>query len=35
MPYALKLDNQDEVDRYLDSLYNTIMVKDIATRKNS
>lgn len=33
MPYALKLDNQDEVDKYLDSLYNTIIVKDIATRK--
>ena len=33
MPYALKLDNQDEVDKYLDSIYNTIIVKDIATRK--
>ncbi len=32
MPYALKLDNQDEVDKYLDSIYNTI-VKDIAARK--
>lgn len=33
MPYALKLDNQDEVDKYLDSIYNTILVKDIVTRK--
>ena len=33
MPYALKLDSQDEVDKYLDSIYNTIIVKDIATRK--
>lgn len=33
MPYALIIDNQDEVDKYLDSIYNTIIVKDIATRK--
>ena len=33
MPYALKLDNQDEIDKYLDSIYNTIIVKDIAARK--
>lgn len=33
MPYALKLDNQDEVDKYLDSIYNTIIIKDIITRK--
>lgn len=33
LPYALKLENQDEVDKYLDSIYNTIIVKDIATRK--
>ena len=33
MPYALKLDNQDEVDKYLDSIYNTILVKDIISRK--
>ncbi|MBR1376360.1 MAG: ATP-binding protein [Bacilli bacterium] len=32
-PYALKLDNQDEVFKYLDSIYNTIIVKDIVTRK--
>ena len=33
MPYALKIDNQNEIDKYLDSIYNTIIVKDIATRK--
>ena len=33
MPYALKLDDQDEIDKYLDSIYNTIIVKDIASRK--
>ena len=33
IPYALKLDNQDAVDKYLDSIYNTIIVKDIAIRK--
>lgn len=33
LPYALKLESQDEVDKYLDSIYNTIIVKDIVTRK--
>lgn len=33
LPYALKLDSQEEVDKYLDSIYNTIFVKDIVTRK--
>lgn len=33
LPYALKLESQDEVDKYLDSIYNTIIIKDIATRK--
>lgn len=33
MPYALKLDNQEEIDKYLDSIYNTIIIKDIALRK--
>ena len=33
MPYALKLDSQDEIDKYLDRIYNTIIVKDIAVRK--
>ena len=32
-PYALKLDSEDEIDVYLDSIYNTIIVKDIVTRK--
>lgn len=32
-PYVLKLDNTFEVDKYLDSIYNTIIVKDIAIRK--
>lgn len=32
-PYALKLDSEDEIDAYLDSIYNTIIVKDIVTRK--
>lgn len=32
-PYALKLDDETEVDDYLDSIYNTIIVKDIAIRK--
>ena len=35
MPYAVKLDSQDEIDLYLDSIYNTIIVKDIATRKKN
>ncbi len=33
MPYALQLDSRDEIDKYLDSIYNTIIIKDIATRK--
>ena len=33
MPYALKLDDQDETDKYLDAIYNTIIVKDIVTRR--
>ena len=33
LPYALKLDSQEEVDKYLDSIYNTIIVKDIVARK--
>ena len=32
-PYALKLDDEGEVDDYLDSIYNTIIVQDIAIRK--
>ncbi len=32
-PYALQLDNEEQVNAYLDTLYNTIIVKDILTRK--
>ena len=32
-PYALKLESETEVDDYLESLYNTIILKDISTRK--
>ena len=32
-PYALKLEEESEIDDYLDALYNTIIVKDIAQRK--
>lgn len=32
-PYTLKLENSDEIDEYLDSIYNTIIVKDIVSRK--
>lgn len=32
-PYALKLDDESEIDDYLDALYNTIIVKDICQRK--
>lgn len=32
-PYALKLEEESEIDDYLDTLYNTIIVKDIGLRK--
>ena len=32
-PFALKLETEDEINKYLDSIYNTIIVKDIAKRK--
>ena len=32
-PYALQLDSEEQVNAYLDTLYNTIIVKDILTRK--
>ncbi len=32
-PYALKLDEESEIDDYLDALYNTIILKDVAQRK--
>ena len=34
LPYALKLEGEEEVFKYLDSIYNTIIIKDIASRKN-
>ena len=33
IPYALKLEEESEIDDYLDALYNTIIVKDIGLRK--
>lgn len=32
-PYALSLDTTKEIRTYLDGIYNTILIKDIATRK--
>ena len=32
-PYALNLESETEIDDYLDALYNTILLKDIAQRK--
>ena len=32
-PYALKLHSESDIDTYLDSIYNTIIITDIATRK--
>lgn len=32
-PYALKLEEESEIDDYSDALYNTIIVKDIGLRK--
>ena len=32
-PYTLNLETEKDIDDYLDSLYNTIIVKDIASRK--
>ena len=32
-PYALKLEEESEIDSYLDSLYNTIILKDVGQRK--
>ena len=33
-PYVLKLDNAKEIRMYLDGLYNTVIVNDIAERKD-
>lgn len=32
-PYALKLEEESEIDDYLEALYNTIILKDVAQRK--
>ncbi|MEG0798806.1 MAG: ATP-binding protein [Bacilli bacterium] len=32
-PYALKLDDESEIDSYVESIFNTIIVKDVAIRK--
>ncbi len=32
-PYALKLEDEHEIDDYLDALYNTIILKDVAQRR--
>ncbi len=32
-PYALKLEEKSEIDDYLDALYNTIILKDVAQRR--
>ena len=33
-PYALKLNSKQEVNNYLEGIYNSIIIKDIVTRKN-
>jgi predicted AAA+ superfamily ATPase len=33
-PYTLSLDSREEILIYLDGIYNTIVLKDVATRKN-
>lgn len=32
-PYALKLEEESEIDDYLDALYNTIILKDVSQRR--
>lgn len=32
-PYTLKLESNNEIDEYLESIYNTIIIKDIVSRK--
>ncbi len=32
-PYALKLEEESQIDDYLDALYNTIIIKDVSQRK--
>ena len=33
-PYALKLNTRQEIRSYLEGIYNTIVIKDVVTRKN-
>lgn len=33
-PYALNFDNEEDIDEYLENIYNTIILKDIISRKN-
>lgn len=32
-PYALRLESEAQIDEYLDALYNTIIIKDVAQRR--
>lgn len=32
-PYTLKLETEEEIDLYLDGIYNTIIIKDVANRR--
>ncbi len=32
-PYAINFENEDEIDDYLENIYNTIILKDVVTRK--
>lgn len=32
-PYTLKLETEEEIDAYLDGIYNTIIIKDVAQRR--
>lgn len=32
-PFALQLDSQEDVDRYLEDVYNTILIKDVLARR--
>lgn len=32
-PYAVNLDNEKEIDDYLENIYNTILLKDVVSRK--
>lgn len=33
-PYSINLENENEIDEYLTNIYNTIVIKDIISRKN-